>query len=88
MVAREHVRLAIAIGVIAVALAGAVFIHQRHTYISYCPSTEPGYCSGADPINLLTRPQHPSWEDPVAVLIGLGGIAVAVGIAYRPRRSG
>ena len=85
-------RLALAIGVIAVALAGAVYIHQRHAWQTYpavpqtCTPQSGGgtFCTPAIPAR-RTR-VHPSWEDPVAVLLGIGGIAVGVGIAYRPRK--
>ena len=85
-------RLALAIGVIAVALAGAVYIHQRHVWRTYpavrqiCTPGQGGgtFCTPATPAG--RERVHPSWDDPVAVLIGLGGIAIAVGIAYRPKR--
>jgi hypothetical protein len=79
------VRLAIAIGVIAIALAGALYLHQRQVLVGVVPS--PGYNSlYADPTGGVAVYQHPAWEDPLAVLVALGGIAVAVGIAYRPGR--
>ena len=67
-------RLALAIGVIAVAWAAAIYIHQRHTL------STPHPVSGTYGTPLGVR-QHPSWEDPVAVLIAIGGLAVAVALS-------
>jgi hypothetical protein len=67
------VRFAVAIGVIAVAWAAAIFIHQRHTL------STPRPVSGSYGTPLGVR-QHPSGEDPVAVLLAIGGVAVAVAI--------
>lgn len=93
-------RWALAIGVIAVALAAAVDVHQRHTATV---SRDVGTCidsSGRvvsvgswESCNLFGEtwhPQvgpwhHPSWEDPAAVLLALGGVAVAVGIVAARR---
>ena len=69
-------RLAAAIAVVAVAWSAAVYVHQR---VIYSPPTP--ICAGS-PFSCAR--QHPSWEDPAAVLIALGGLAVAVGIfTYR-----
>jgi hypothetical protein len=65
------VRFALAIGVIAVAWAAAIYIHQRHTL------STPQPVSGTYGTPLGVR-QHPSWEDPIAVLVAIGGVAVAV----------
>ena len=66
-------RLAAAIAVIAVAFSAAVYIHQRAV------PTAAGCWSVA-----FVCKKHPSWESPVAGLIAIGGIAIAVGIvAYR-----
>ena len=70
-------RLAAAIAVIAVALAAAVYVHQRHTWQSITPL---GCSPYADRNCSTSIAQHPSWEDPAAVLIAVGGIAVAAGI--------
>jgi hypothetical protein len=100
------VRLAAAIGVIAVTLAAAVYVHQRREAIivtQQVPVPLPakctaGYQSPADVgacLFLGTVPKtktervsvgtrHPSWEDPLSVLLSIGGIAVAAGvITYR-----
>jgi hypothetical protein len=69
--------------VIAVAFAAAIYIHQRHTEI-FVPAFHGGLY-GSHPATTIRR--HPSWEDPVAVLIAIGGIAIAVGIiAFRNPR--
>jgi hypothetical protein len=74
------VRIVLAIGIIAVALAGAVYVHQRHI-IEGDPtqSTSGGsvYFGGTSAAHSV----HPSWEDPVAVFIALAGLAGAVGVA-------
>ena len=65
-------RYALAIAVVAVAWAAALYVHQRQVLatVNYASAT--------------ATYAHPSWEDPAAVLIALGGLAVAVAIA-RPR---
>ena len=86
-------RLAAAIAVIAVAFAAAVYVHQRHVWVELPTCVSQGQFSGP-PHNcvygsrsVIVR-QHPSWEDPAAVLASLGGLAVAAGIltARRPFR--
>lgn len=81
-------RFAVAIVVVGVAFAAAVAVHQRDPATSWNNCSDPtssdpwggGPCSGTT--------THPSWEDPAAVLIAIGGIAVAVGIVpFRRRRS-
>lgn len=63
-------RLAAAIGVIAVTLAAAVYVHERKVLRQGCSvESIASFCF-----------VRPSWEDPVAVLLALGGIAVATGI--------
>jgi hypothetical protein len=89
------VRLAAAIGMIAVTLSAALYVHQRRVTITipatghpvpecangscYLPNPGPvtGYTGGTPGYSQI---QHPSWEDPVAVLLAIGGVAVAVGI--------
>jgi hypothetical protein len=65
-------RAAAAIGVVAVALTAAVRIHER-THIIVCD---------LGPI-LCMRSGRSSWQDPVAVLIAVGGIALAAFMARR-----
>ena len=83
-------RFAVAIAVIAVTLAAAVYIHQRHTWASAGTSVQTfksgdGYVTGTDTLTRVS--QHPSWEDPVAVLLAIGGVAVAVGIVATGTRT-
>jgi hypothetical protein len=88
------VRLAVAIGVIAVTFSAAVYVHQRRLelYGFGCFAStgaaqgwhSAAACSAAGlswrRYPLAYRSRKPSWEDPVAVLVAIGGIAVAVGI--------
>ena len=68
-------RLAAAIAVVAVAFSAAVYIHQRHSYTTFCGSK-----NIFTPCTYTTIRSRPSWEDPVAVLIAVGGVAAAVAI--------
>jgi len=90
------VRLALAIGVIAVAWAAAIYIHQRHTLSAshFVTSTSSarsggGYGSvttaftGRDSALLAPVREHPSWEDPLAVLLAIGGVAIAVRVGLQ-----
>ena len=72
---------------IAVALSAAVYVHQRHTWKTETSTAKainiPGFIpdtpqTGTDTVT--TTELHPSWEDPAAVFIALGGVAVAAGI--------
>jgi hypothetical protein len=73
-------RLTLALAVIVVAFAAAIFIHQRHT-------TRTTHPRDFSKLNLFAHParQHPSWEDPVAVVVAVGGVAVAAGIVATER---
>ena len=70
-------RWAFAIAIVAVALAAAVYVHERR--IAYAIPKGP-----CDYFNTTcaetTGYSHPSWEDPAAVLLALGSLAVAAGI--------
>jgi hypothetical protein len=68
-------RLAAAIAVIAVAWASALYVHQRTETQFVFPNRE--RCGGPGP---CTKQVHPSWADPAAVFIAIGGLAVAAGI--------
>ena len=85
-------RLAAAIGVIAIAFSAAIYIHQRHTWTKpglVQAGTTSGYGSGglATPTIYGSVSQHPSWEDPVAILIATGGVAIAAGILTARRKT-
>jgi hypothetical protein len=89
---RGRMRLAAAIGVIAITLSAAVFVHQRHVTGVGCTMPVPVGARCIDPAKgvpgaavlfrgyLVRKQEHPSWEDPIAVLLSLGGIAVGAGI--------
>jgi hypothetical protein len=88
------VRLAAAIAVLAVPLSAAVYVHQRHTSETYTSTAKainiPGFIpdtpqTGTDTVT--TAELHPSWEDPAAVFIALGGLALAVAVGPRVKRS-
>ena len=74
-------RYALAIAVVAVAWSAALYLHQRreteYVFANHAPCGTPG--------QPCTKKVHPSWEDPVAVLLALGGLAVAVGIGATGR---
>lgn len=76
-------RLAAAIGVIAVTLAAAVYVHQQHSSLTgqSCSSSYFG-----PPKCVSYQTSHPSWEDPVAVLLVIGGIAAAAGFLTARRK--
>ncbi len=86
-------RLAAAIGVIAITVAAAVYVHQRHHYVTVILRASSGNCDGyfqdASCKQALTETQtvRSSWQDPTAVLLSLGGIAVVVGILTARRRN-
>jgi hypothetical protein len=81
----HQVRYALAIAVIAVTLAAGVYVHQRHTFGGFAGSGCNSYFSDSNCVSISV---HPTWEDPVAVLIAIGGVAVAVGIIATRRSAG
>lgn len=79
-------RLALALGLVAVTLAAAVYIHQRDssTFTGTSGTTNNPFATNYDGAGH----QRGRWEDPVAVLVAIGGVAVAfliVGSAARER---
>jgi hypothetical protein len=89
------VRIALALAVLAIALPTALLIHQRtasKTIFTPCTpssSTDSGDClpgavskSGwwGNPYNVGTVPTHPKWEDPAAIAVVLGGLAIGAAI--------
>jgi len=77
------VRLAAAIAVIAIAWSAAVYLHQLPRFwTTGGAATQGGFV--VTPIKYHRR----SWNDPAAVGIAIGSIAVAVGIVtFRRRRT-
>jgi hypothetical protein len=86
------VRLAVAIAAIAVTLSAALYVHLRRVtpddHLTFLqgrtaqPSLELRDLSNPAPL----AKKHPSWEDPVAILLSVGGIATAAGILTVRRR--
>jgi hypothetical protein len=88
------VKIALAIAVLAVALPVALYIHERQLVIYASQTvTSCGFQAARDclfpthhEVRLEVGNHHPAWEDPVALAIVLGGLALAVAIAARGRR--
>ena len=87
-------RVALALAVIAVAWPAALWLHQRHVTVMHRAgrneiSTIPGVGGGKIGLIVPTAgvvrvKAHPSWEDPAALAIALGSLALASGvISYR-----
>ena len=72
-------RWALAIAVVALAWSAAVYVHQRTVFAGFGPATASNFMG--DPVYV-----HPSWEDPVAVLLAVGGVAIAAAIVSFRRR--
>jgi hypothetical protein len=70
--ARRPSRLAVAIAIPTVAVAIALYLHER---IVHVPGGEGCYV----PSCLY----HPTWEDPVAILVAVAGIVVGIAVATR-----
>jgi hypothetical protein len=73
-------RLALAIGLIAV--AAAVYIHERWVTTTSCTygSASSPYAAPCPLDGIVAVASHPTWENPVAVLLAIGGVAGAAGI--------
>jgi hypothetical protein len=76
-------RWATALAVVAVACAAAVYVHQRTVRVGSPAGVI--FFKSKEPVATLPNIEipayrHPSWEDPVAVLIALGGLATAGGV--------
>lgn len=70
-------RWAAAFAAIAVTCSAAVYIHQREVFAGFSGSNS----SATDIFDQGTPVySHPSWEDPVAVLLVFGGLALAAGV--------
>jgi hypothetical protein len=71
-------RLVGALAALALAFGLAWYVHQRHTW----RYPKIGY---GTPMNARTR-VHPGWEDPAAIVIAIGGVAVAAAVLTVGRR--
>ena len=80
----KPVRLVAAFVVLAVVLAVAVFIHLRRV-----PAHDLSFFNGSTSqpkvelpnLFVAARPtRHPAWEDPVAILLSVGGLVLAAAI--------
>ena len=69
-----------AVAIVLVALVMAFQIHQRRTWVA-----NPTQVCAGQAFPSCAR-QHPSWEDPVAAIIVLGGIAAGGHILISARR--
>lgn len=81
-------RYMLALAVLAVSWSAAVLIHERNQPGAVTPqATDNPFLTGGVNYGPDTKP---SWEDPVAVLIAVGGAAAAVVIVVtgRSRRTG
>ena len=70
-------RVRLALTVVAVAFATALYIHQRETASATFHTRGP---LGTIGHLLVAGNQHPSWENSAAAAIAITGIALAVGI--------
>jgi hypothetical protein len=86
------VRLAAAIGVIAVTLSAALYVHLRrvapddHMTFFSDPNAQPSLELRTFSVGIPLKKIHPSWEDPVAILTLAGGVVAAAGILTVRRR--
>ena len=69
-----------AIAVVALSWSAAFYIHERTVFAGVACA-----CRLGGPFPAIYS--HPSWDDPVAVLLAVGGLAVAVGIVATGRES-
>ena len=76
-------RLAAALVMVAITWSLALYVHQRRPLGRVCAYTAPG-STGCTAYYGDLRPTHPSWQDPVAVFVAIGGLAWAAIIA-KPR---
>ena len=72
-----RLRFILGVGIAVIAAAIAAYVHQRHAW---------RYCFDFGGGRYRCR-YHPSWEDPVALLIVVGGVAVAAGVIAAHRRA-
>jgi len=84
----EGMRVATALAIIAVAWAAAVFLHERKVGLP-CGWDEPRACPtrSNDIFYRSTIRTHPSWEDPVAVGMAIGSLAIGAAIVALGTRS-
>jgi hypothetical protein len=87
------VKVAAAIVVIAVTLSAALYVHLRRiapndhmTFFNARTAPEPKIELRNLGVGIPTKKVHPSWEDPVAILLSAGGIVTATGILTVRRR--
>jgi hypothetical protein len=95
------VRIALTLAVLAVALPTALFIHQRTALVTSlmpCVRPAPGQLGGGPYLcepgyvwqdghtfSVSADTTHPKWEDPAAIAIVLGGLAIGAAIIGRRR---
>ena len=88
--AATFVRLAIALVVLGLAVSGAVYLHQREVLVTrqeclplMVPNDHPNCILPSTEL----IPAHPSWQDPVALLLLVGGVAAAASLVTRRPRA-
>ncbi len=77
-------RYVLALVVVAVCWSTAVYVHQRPSGVTT------GVRTSSNPyfVNTAGSSRSSGWEDPVAVLIAVGGVAIAAGIVATGRSTG
>ncbi len=83
-------RLAAALGIIAICAAAGLYIYQRHVNATIHVANYNSQSNNASLFATATTTaivrKHPSWEDPVALLIAFGGLAVAAAVLNARRQ--
>jgi hypothetical protein len=87
-------RVAAVIGVIAVTLSAALYVHLRRVvpndhmtfFNARTTPPQPSLQLRNLSVGIPRKKVHPSWEDPVAILLSAGGVVAGAGILTVRRR--